>query len=29
MHRGELQRIGPTLKRFFGELSRLGRDARG
>jgi DNA-binding MarR family transcriptional regulator len=29
MHRRELQRIGPTLKRFFGELSRLGRDARG
>ena len=22
MHRGELQRIGPVLKRFFGELSR-------
>jgi DNA-binding MarR family transcriptional regulator len=22
MHRGELQRIGPILKRFFGELSR-------
>ena len=26
MHRGELQRIGPILKRFFGELSRPPRD---
>ena len=25
MHRGELQRIGPSLKRFFAELSRLER----
>src|SRR5690348_4083183 len=30
MHRAELQRIGPLLKRFFGELSRPPRtDASG
>jgi len=26
MHRKELQRIGPALKRFFAEMSRLGRN---
>lgn len=26
MHRSELQRIGPALKRFFAEVSRSGRD---
>jgi len=26
MHRAELQRIGPLLKRFFGELSRPPKD---
>ena len=25
-HRSELQRIGPDLKRFFAEMSRLGRN---
>jgi DNA-binding MarR family transcriptional regulator len=28
MHRRELQRIGPVLKRFFGEMSRLGAGGR-
>lgn len=28
MHRHELQRIGPMLKRFFGELSRPERNGR-
>jgi DNA-binding MarR family transcriptional regulator len=27
MHRGELQRIGPILKRFFSEVSRLDQRA--
>jgi hypothetical protein len=26
MHRAELERIGPILKRFFGELSRPPKD---
>ena len=28
MHRRELQRIGPVLKRFFAEMSRLERNGR-
>ena len=28
MHRRELQRIGPVLRRFFGEMSRLERNGR-
>ena len=28
-HRSELQRIGPILKRFFGELSRPQRNGKG
>ena len=28
LHRGELKRIGPTLERFFAELSRVDREQR-